>query len=106
MPNYKLKQLYPGLPKSWEVGEELFFQAPIVGFAYYVDKFDTHRLRKEDVEENPEFFEKLIDFEQKGIVFGDTILAGVEVTDSGGNRKFVKATPPIILKTAEENNKR
>ena len=57
MSNYKLKQIYPGLPKSWEIGEELFFQVPIVGFSYYTDKFDTHRLRKEDVENNPNFFE-------------------------------------------------
>jgi len=56
---YKILQWYPSLPKTWDAGKELIRYAPIVGFVYYSDIYDSYQVRKEEVEDNPEFFEKI-----------------------------------------------
>lgn len=55
----KLLKKFPGLPKDWSEGEVLFEYKPIVGFVYYSSIKDNHRLNKDDVENNYEYFEKL-----------------------------------------------
>lgn len=54
---YKIRKTYPGL--KFEVGTILIRYAPTVGFVYYSDIYDSHQLRKEDVEMWPNYFEKL-----------------------------------------------
>lgn len=54
---YIIKQWYPSLGKNFLPGTILFRYAPIVGFAYYSDVNDKHRIKKNEVEDNSAFFE-------------------------------------------------
>lgn len=126
---FLIKQWYPSLPKDFTPGTILQLYAPIVGFAYYSDVNDKHRITRSEVEDNIAFFEvfnrepKLEDFydeldprgcstseyntyikafkdyenNQKGIVYGDTLIVGI------GDQKI---DPPYLYKTAEENNRK
>lgn len=59
MSNYIIKQHYPSLPEHFTPGTILQLYKPIVGFAYYSDVNDKHRINKNEVEDNSAFFEKL-----------------------------------------------
>lgn len=59
MSKYVIKEFYPSLPDTFLPGTILFRYSPIVGFAYYSDMHDQQRLKKEEVENHPTFFEKL-----------------------------------------------
>lgn len=54
---YIIKQWYPCLPLDFTPGTILQLYKPIVGFAYYSDVNDKHRIKKNEVEDNPNFFE-------------------------------------------------
>ena len=56
---YKLKCWYPSLPKTWEKGTILIIYAPIVGFAYYSDIYDSFQVSKTEVENNPKWYKKI-----------------------------------------------
>ena len=43
--------------------------------------------------------------DKRGFVFGDTVLEGMWVILKDGSKEFIKCEKPIILTTAEENNK-
>ncbi len=41
----------------------------------------------------------------RGFILGDTVLEGVLFILKDGSTEYVKCAEPIVLKTAEENNK-
>jgi len=60
---YKLKKWYPSLPKDWEVGMEI--GAGLLGFEVRYFPYDTKYIGrfiyKNEVENNPEFWEKVVE---------------------------------------------
>lgn len=54
---YMVKKYYPGL--MFPMDTVLYKYSPIVGFSYYSDDKDKYRLKIIDVENNPEWFEKI-----------------------------------------------
>nr|DAI89672.1 MAG TPA: hypothetical protein [Caudoviricetes sp.] len=56
---YKLKRWYPSLPKTWGKGKILIRYAPIDGFAYYSDIYDSFKVSKTEVEDNPKWYKKI-----------------------------------------------
>ena len=44
-------------------------------------------------------------YAKSGIVYGDTVLTGVKFIYKDGSEEYIECENPIILKTAEENNK-
>ena len=75
MKRYKLKQWYPSLPKSWTVGD--IVSTWRIGSEYYhVPPDRNETIYKEEVENNPDFWE-LIE-EKKPLFITDD---GVEVFD-------------------------
>lgn len=95
---YKLRKSYPGSPKE---GTELHLHKPIVGFPYYTDEDHIFHIKKEHVEDYPEYFENVT----KGMVRGDTVIEGVDFTLKDGTKFYQPLSNPIIYRTTEENNK-
>lgn len=54
---YITKKYYPGL--MFPMDTVLYKYSPIFGFSYYSDDRDKYRLKVIDVENNPDFFEKI-----------------------------------------------
>lgn len=62
MCKYRLKRWYPTLPKTWELGFEIITASN--GFPYYVgDTLNGPAIPKKDVEENPDYWEKVVNKE-------------------------------------------
>lgn len=54
--NYILRKSYPGSPKE---GTKLHLHKPIVGFPYYTDEDHIFHIKKEHVEDCPEYYQKI-----------------------------------------------
>lgn len=95
---YRIRKEYPGSPKE---ETKLHLHKPIVGFPYYTDEDHIFHIKKEHVEDYPEYYEKIA----KGIVCSDTVIEGAEFTLKDGTKFYQSLDNPIIYRTAEENNK-
>ena len=56
---YELLNTYPGLPDNYRQGTILYKYTPIVGFTYYSDVYDKHRIDAKIVEHEPLWFKKV-----------------------------------------------
>ncbi len=54
--SYILRKPYPGSPKK---GTELHLHKPIVGFPYYTDEDHIFHIKREYVEDYPEYYTKI-----------------------------------------------
>lgn len=74
---YKLIKWYPSLPKELKVGDEVH-----LFYSFFYDGYNTldnkckHRLSKQEVEDNPEFWEKVVEKEYEILSFYFKNIAG------------------------------
>jgi hypothetical protein len=59
MNTYKLKKVYPGLPKDWEIGMEVGLGCRIYGYSPCNGKYTNWYINNDIIKNNPEFWEKV-----------------------------------------------
>jgi len=61
MNTYKLKKVYPGLPKDWEIGIEVGLGCRTYGYSPCNGKYTNWYINNDIIENNPEFWEKVVE---------------------------------------------
>lgn len=61
MNTYKLKKVYPGLPKDWEIGMEVGLGCRIYGYSPCNGKYTNWYINNDIIKNNPEFWEKVVE---------------------------------------------
>ena len=69
MNTYKLKKVYPGLPKDWEIGIEVGLGCRTYGYSPCNGKYTNWYINNDIIENNPEFWEKVVEKDYEILVF-------------------------------------